>query len=282
MDRLAAYSYEYGRAQLWRLTRMIATLGFAAASPIVLIWFPGLVDYLAAAAGLWLVVGNTLIASLERSRRTCGARFQELYDTELFGLRWNAAMAGRRPPPDDVMDSAFKVKDRSRYHDWYNVDVTGLPWPSDVLLCQRQSAVWARRDHRAYAVFLAVSGASWFVFGLGLAIMRQMTLADYLLRLGLPSAPAYLASTELMLAHWRHAVARQQLEDEIDDLWSARATDAAVPTSEDCRRIQDGAFQARRTGPTVPDWFYKLRRDRMTRATVAGARSLRGGAKPPI
>jgi hypothetical protein len=277
LTRLLAYSHEYRLAQVWRALRVLGTLGLAAVSPVVLVWWPHGADLLAATAAAWLVAGRTALAAFEDTHVAQAARIQELYDTRLFGLQWNTAVAGRPPAPDDISHAASRIKDTSRYLDWYDVDVTGLPWPADVLLCQRQSSIWARRDHRAYGLYLATVGAVWFLVGVGIALARDMTLADYLVRVFLPSAPAYLDAVELARAHKRHAEARQRLEEDIADLWDRRGIDPSMPTVEDCRRVQDGAFALRRTGPRVPNWFYKVRLTRMARATSAGARALREG-----
>jgi hypothetical protein len=120
-----------------------------------------------------------------------------------------------------------------------------------------------------------VAGALWFLVGLVLALARDMTLAHYLVRLFLPSAPAYLDAVELARAHNQHGEARQRLENDITDLWERRSDNPSVPTVEDCQRIQDGAFVLRRSGPRAPNWFYKIRRAQSTAATTAGARALR-------
>ena len=142
-----------------------------------------------------------------------------------------------------------------------------------VLLCQRQSAVWARRDHIGYSRVLYVTAAVWALFGVIFAISRNMTLAEYLVKLFLPSAPAYLDSIELARSHAQHSKAREQLENDLGDLWDRRQTQAL--TIDDCREAQDAAFNLRRIGPRVPNWYYQMRRSRMTSATTAGAQALR-------
>jgi hypothetical protein len=67
------------------------------------------------------------------------ARVQKLYDTRLFHVPWNAALAGRPPVPDDVAAAARHIRDDTQYRRWYSIDLGDTPWPADVLLCQRQS-----------------------------------------------------------------------------------------------------------------------------------------------
>jgi hypothetical protein len=46
-----------------------------------------------------------------------------------------------------------------------------------VLLCQRQSAILNRRDHRAYGTTLLIAGVMWFLVGLGLPSRPRMAAA---------------------------------------------------------------------------------------------------------
>lgn len=275
LTRLLAYSYEYRMAQRWHLLRMVVTIGLALASPPIVVFAPRISDYLAAGAAFWLILGRTVFMAAEEAHKSRAAAIQELYDTRLFDLPWNRALVGPTPAPEDVEAAADRLRKKvGDYQDWYTVDVAGLEWPADVLLCQRQSAVWSRRDNFTYSITLATVAAAWLVIGVAIGIVREMTVADWLVKLFLPSAPAYLDAVELALAHWRHAKARAEFEEDISELWSSRRMNPEAPTAADCRRIQDRAYSLRRHGPRVPTWFYKLRKRRMARSTVAGARAL--------
>jgi hypothetical protein len=255
---------------------MAGTLVLAAASPVVVILWPNGSDLLAAIAAAWLVLGRTALTRFEDYRIDRAAKVQELYDTRLFNLPWNRAVAGREPAPDDVSAAAARIDKDAPYRDWYTVDVSGLSDPEAVFLCQRQSAVWARRDHIGYSRVLYVAAVIWFAAGIAFAISRDMTLAEYLVKLFLPSAPAYLDSIELGRSHAQHSTSRERLENDLGDLWAQRG--ARTLTLEDCREVQDAAFTLRRNGPRVPNWYYKIRRSRMTSATTAGAQAFRESA----
>jgi SMODS-associating 4TM effector domain len=275
LQRLLAYSYQYKNAQRWRRVRALGTFALAAAAPVIALLVPSSSDVLAAISAGWLVAGRTLLGWLEQRGKNEAAAIQELFDTELFYLPWNAALAGRRPAPEDVADAARHIKDDTPYRDWYSVDLGDTPWPGDVLLCQRQSMVWARRDHRAYGTAILIVGSAWFVAGLAIAIARDLTLASYLIKIFLPSAPAFLDTIELARAHWQQAASRRDAEYRIHDLWAAHQADpSAMPPSE-CREIQDAAYLLRRDSPRVPALFYKLRKQASATSTEAGTLELR-------
>jgi hypothetical protein len=275
LQRLLAYSRYYQVAHRWRRARAFGTFVLAAAGPILALFIPATSELVAAISAGWLVLGRTVLGWLEQRSTLEAARVQELYDTNLFHLPWNAALVGRRPAPDDVAAAARHITDDTRYRNWYSIDLGDTPWPADVLLCQRQSAVWSRRDHRAYGTTVLLAGVAWFLVGLVVALARDLSLADYLIKIFLPSAPAFLDSLDLARLHWHHAAARQQVEHKIDDLWQAHTSRPGSLTVTDCREIQDSAYLLRRDGPRVPGIFYKLRRETSEASTKAGTVALR-------
>jgi hypothetical protein len=123
-----------------------------------------------------------------------------------------------------------------------------------------------------------IAGVTWFLVGLVVALARDLTLADYLIKIFLPSAPAFLDSLDLARQHWHHAAARDLAEQKIHDLWRSYSANPESLTVTDCREIQDSAYLLRRDGPRVPTIFYRLRRHASDESTRAGTAALRADA----
>jgi hypothetical protein len=274
LRRLLAYSRHYIVGQRWRRVRMLGTAALAIVAPWVALTVPSTTDVLAAIAAGWLVLGRTLLTWLEAHAVDAAVRTQELYDTRLFHLPWNSALAGTEPAPEDVAAAAQHVRKTDRYLNWFSVDLGDTPWPGDVLLCQRQSMVWSRRDHRAYSVALGIIGGVVLVGGVIAAVVLDQTLTEYLIKIFLPTSPALLDTSELAVAHWRHADAREHAERDVQALWRRHRRNLRDVPIEDCRRIQDAAFVLRRSAPRVPALFYRVRRHESNEVTVAGAAAL--------
>jgi hypothetical protein len=245
-------------------------------APVAVLLVPTGGEILAALGAGWLVASRTVLTWLEEYAVLRALRVQEFYETRLFELPWNTTLAGREPSPEDVTAAAAHIRRDRRYRDWFSIDLGDTPWPGDVLLCQRQSMVWSRRDHRSYGTVILAAGLTWFAIGLALALYRDLSLSAYLVRLFLPSCPALLDCVELARDHWRHAARREKTEQEIQDLWDAHRTDPAGIDPAECRRIQDAAFLLRRDGPRVPGFFYRLRRPASTHSTTTGTAALLG------
>ena len=276
LARLRAYTRLYTVAQRWRRVRVLGTLILAVAGPALALSSIDTKGVLGALSAAWLIMGRILLTGLEQRERGQAISVHELYDTELFRLPWNDALAGRPPLPDDVAAAARRQPDHERFHDWYTVDLAGIPWPADVLLCQRQSTVWGRGDHRAYATALAVLGATCFLTGVVIAVSMNLTLADYLVKLFLPTSPALLDAVELSRSHRTTSATRTDDVVAIDDLYNSHRGDLGSVPDHDVRAVQDASFTARTNTPRVPSWFYKIRRQGTHADTAAGVDTLRG------
>lgn len=261
-----AFTHHYRRANRWRALRSSGTVGLALASPVVTILAPGSAELLGALAGAWVLVARTLLIRLEDDDRRRGAVIQEQFDVELFGLPWNESVTGKPVAPEDIVDAAGRVDAVGL--DWYP-DTDRLPWPIDVILCQRGSAVWGRRTHAAYATTLAIAAVAWFAVGVGIAVLRELSLAAYLLGLFLPSQPAFLDAADHWQSHRRQAARKAEIENRADELINLHAAGGVVG-ADACRTVQDHTFQLRAAGPPVPGWFYRLRRSRDQHALDAG------------
>ena len=275
LQRLLAHSHLYQIAHRWHRARAFGTFLLATVAPIISLLVPSTSDILAVVSAGWLVAGRTVLSWLEEHQTLLAVRVQELYDTRLFKLPWNTALARREPAPEDVAAAAARIRDDSSCRDWYSIDLDDTPWPGGVLLCQRMSMIWSRRDHRAFGTTILITGIAWFLLGLSIALARDLSLAGYLIKIFLPSSPALLDCIELAHSHWRHATRREDAEQDIQDIWDAHCGDPAGIDPAACRNVQDTAFLLRRHGPCVPGFFYKLRQPATYAAISAGAAALR-------
>jgi hypothetical protein len=256
-----AFSWHYRRAKIWRSLFAIGTIGLAGASPIFVLWFPDCSKWLAALAGAWLLVGRLAMQAAERTHRREGAKIHDKFDRNLFGLDWNRAVAGPPPAEEDVTDAASRFGGPSKQvKDWYP-NTHDASRPTDVLLCQRSSAVWGRRDHHAYARVLVSIATVWLVAGIALAILRGLSLEDYLVSLFLPSQPAFVDAIELIQFHFKQARSKGDVEGRLDELLEKLLRGERVGDRE-IEMIQEQLFQFRRDGAYVPTLFYRIRRPR--------------------
>lgn len=259
---LASQRHLYTQAKHLQLWRVIGTIGLAAIAPLIYYLIPDSRAILAGIGGVWLLISRVVLEGIEAKRIKQAAKIQEQFDVELFKLPWNRVLVGNKLSPE-LISSADRgyTGDREKLKDWY-ADTGNVPYPLDVLLCQRANLVWDWRLRRHYAC--GISALTGLLFGLGviLAIATNLTLLDYLLALLIPSLAALLKGVEVARAHFKTAAEKEKIEREISVLWEAGLRDPISVSREQCRCIQDCIYVLRSKGPLVPDKWYTWLRDR--------------------
>jgi hypothetical protein len=267
--QLAARRYFQDAKRLQRGGSAVVSL-LAFSSPFVLLAKPDLGPLLAAFAGLWIFLARFVFERFKRDSILEGVVAQEAFDCAVLGISWNDALA-QRPAPEDIHGASQHVIDQiDDVRGWYPTVVSAL-WPTSVLICQRANAVWARRQHRAYARFLAVAVVVWFAIGIIVSVADSATLVEYLTIIALPSLPALLDTSELSKGHAGASLGREVLEHQTGDLLREGGANR-----RELREIQDQLFDLRRDGPLVPEWFYKRRRENYEEAMRKAATDLVG------
>jgi predicted pore-forming effector associated with SMODS systems len=119
------------------------------------------------------VVSRSMATSSAMASPTSAATVVSNSSTSGPAIAANAALAGRRPSPDDIAAAARHITDDADYRKWHGIDLGSTTWPGNVLLCQRQSMAWSRRDHRAYASTILIAGTAWFLVGVIIALVQS-------------------------------------------------------------------------------------------------------------
>ena len=264
MELLRADTWYYLRVKRWHALKIAGTLLLALAAPVVLFREPSWGDWLGALAGAWILLGRTVIAWREDQNVRRAATIQEEFDVGLFDLDWNEALAGPKVAYEDIHPAAQKItreKKLKKLRNWYPDSVDRVPWPLNVVLCQRSSAVWGRRDHFRYAYLVLTLGIIWFVLGLVMFSVANVSLAEYLVIVFLPSQPAFLDTIDLFKGHLRTARDKEALESQATKLWERGSSPLGVVTAQDCREVQDQSYRLRRSGMHIPQIVYNILRN---------------------
>jgi len=259
---LASQRHLYTQAKHLQRWRVIGTIGLAAIAPLIYYLVPNSKAVLAGIGGVWLLVSRVVLEGIETKKIKQAAKIQEQFDVDLFKLPWNRVLVGNRLSPE-LISSADKsfTGDRERLKDWY-ADTGNVPYPLDVLLCQRANLVWDWRLRRHFAWGISILTTLLFGLGIVLAVATNLTLLDYLLALLIPSLAALLKGIEVARAHFKTAAEKERIEIEISVLWETGLKDPTSVSKEQCRRIQDCIYVLRSKGPLVPDQWYTWLRDR--------------------
>lgn len=264
-----AFRRRYAIARRWRALRLGVGILIGTAGVLVVLVNESASQYVAASAAAWLALSRTVLLGLERRQQDAGARAQEVFDVGVFGLPWASALAGDRPAPEDLRNWGER-QDAGEVRDWYP-DVRPAQHPIDTLLCQRASLAWARQDHAAYSTTLRWAVGAGFTLTAILGLLLDLSLADYLLFLGLPILPAALEVLEVADENTELAESRGRLQRRTDLLFDDACNAGTSPSAADCREIQNGVYWSRRLAG-VPGWFHRLTKQRRQRNMGEAAR----------
>ena len=266
-----AFARRYKLAKRWRALRLIVGVLLGTVGVIVAVVKPSTSDYVAAAAAGWLVLSRTVLLSQEEREQHRGALAQEAFDVEVLRLPWNATATGPEPALEDLR-SWGSHQDEEPLLGWYT-DTEPAPFPIDAVICQRASLTWARQDHVAYARVLRVIVAAALLGTIAVGIALELSLGDYVLRLGLPVLPAVVDILDIAKVNDALGRKRALIADEADRLYTRTRQTGVLPTAADCRRLQDQIY-ASRTVIGVPGWFYGLTRSGRQRNMEEAVRDL--------
>jgi predicted pore-forming effector associated with SMODS systems len=264
--RLTAASqvYAVGKRILGFQAALTILGGFA--SPIAVTRFPQLKVWAAFYAFIVALVDALLLERLQSDKRLIGARIQELFDCDLFQLRWRRLVAGEPPAPEVVREEGARYKrshkDTSHLKDWYAPVVSRLSLQLGRLICQRTNTWWDSTLRRRYCASLKALLCVLAIFVFALAIYRGMTIDLFVLTVLAPLTPAFLWGVREIRKNSSAAEDMGKLQTHIDRTWQDTITGSLSDSALDAESvlIQNQIFYSRSKSPLVFNWLYFLLR----------------------
>lgn len=260
LNRLAAQRQIYSDAknlQLWQL--LLTVISIVLLSFLVLYW-ANLQVYLAAYSLILLISDIFVITPYIDRLRTKGAKVQELFDCELFGIEWSNICAGDTPDYDDIIDNANRYIKKQKNFDvlknWYPKNVKGLPLIGVILACQKINSWWDSKLRSKYGVSILICLAIIFAIVFILALVGGITVNSFILTVLFPLAPIFTIGFKQYLDNKKTTDIHRDLIKHINQ----SLTKIQKTNKKKIRDIQNEIFNARKSSPLLFDffyWFYK-------------------------
>lgn len=259
LKQLAAQRYLYSRAKTVRYTAMfivviVATLGLVAS----VVNHTQFTQFLPAIVLLSWLLDQWLLAPWERTLRTEAATIQEAFDCFVLAIPWPSWMAVE-PTEDRIKQltiAARGKKDLGPLSNWYPPNAI----PDDPILaklhCQKTNSWWDFNLREKWICF--VQGIFWglIILLILLSILTGLTVEKFLAILATSIRAMAWALNER--ANQNSAVERVR---RIHSFVSGFRPESS-PTDVDIRGVQDAIFHHRRSTLALPDWLYRLYRQR--------------------
>jgi len=224
-------------------------------------------DTWAAFAGIVVAFVDTIWLDPKQKRlRNLGASVQESFDCNVLQLPWNAALAGRRPSPEDIHEAAegHTPSSAAPLENWYPHAVSVLPLYQGRLICQRTNCWWDSKLRQRYGnwIFGTVFVLSVCVFALGL--LNGMSLQKFVLAVMAPLLPAALWAGREWRRQSETALESDHQKEETESLWNqvVGGEVAELEVSRRSRELQDAILVRRRGNAPVFDWVYRRLRSK--------------------
>lgn len=201
--------------------------------------------------------------------RTSGAKAQEVFDCNVFGLDWNTINSGSKPDIATINESVsdYVANPKTPLENWYDINLDGLSEERAILLCQETNLFYdgKLRNHFKMATLLLCI----FIISLSLfiGIIADIKISDYITTVLLPILPMVLLTIKIIMENRKSLTASADLNKLVLQL-KARAEE---PTIAELRGVQDKIFCNRKDSPLVPNWYYKWKRTKLEKSMKANA-----------
>lgn len=271
LQLLLAQRRMYSAAKRWQAIRWWGVLVIGVSAPVLAVLEPSSAVVVGAIAGGWLFAGRTVLAWAETHQMNRAAAVQELFDQTVFAMPRSIARSAL-PSPEDISRTAghgatlMVDARRADLLDWYPISPRSTG-PRAVAIAQRANAAYSDRLLRATVTLWVGAAVLWGIVVIVVSLVKGIDLATFLLGIFLPVLPAALDAFEYIRGIARAARDRADLATAILE----RLDPNAVVEPYDLLVWQERLYDLRRTSPQVPDWLYKLLRDKNEAAMNAVA-----------
>lgn len=234
--------------------------------PVIGVWIgpqvPEIRPYLALASLILLVMETALFDRIQKDRLKRGAKLQEQFDTDVFGLPWNRFVTGAPVEHEDVRRLSAKPlseKREAHFQAWYEVCVGRLPLHLARLIGQRTNISYDARLRRRYGGWLLTLTLLFGVALLYAGLYKGLPLPDLIMTLVVPFMPVLTWALRERMQQANAAISLTNLNGEWDKIWTKAlgGTDATALTAES-RSLQDAIYQHRERSPLIFDWVYSI------------------------
>jgi SMODS-associating 4TM effector domain len=256
MDLLRANHFAHDQAMRLDTVRF----GFAvliAAAGLFATFQSSLAPGVSLLGALWAVLYILGLSTWSSRELRRAAVLQEMFDTELFGMRWNTVLAHSQLPVHEVNSLSRRFRgDDGRLRDYY--EIPDIPKPFDVLACQQQNLAWGSRVHERYAHFCLGVAVALAAAGPVLALAAGLTVSQMILRWYVPALGLLLLTTDNWRSHLFVSRERERtltlMDSRIDETLEDPFKAKDLPVM--AREIQDLLLLTRLRVARVPGLFF--------------------------
>lgn len=270
IEKLAAQRQIYSRAKAVFYTQsFVSTISLVLLSFIQLL-FPAINFNLIIAT--WSLVVLFLDLFLDKyvdSLKETGAKIQELFDTYVLQIKWNAILCQDKPEYNEICryhEQYKKGHDLSNLSNWYETEIATIPERTGKLVCQKTNCNYDVTIRNRYKIVVLWVGIIAITLLFVIAVFSQITLAKLVLTVLVPSAPILQWMYKNISSNDDSIANLKQLNSLLNNAWHD-AKNGVLVDDFTLRQIQDGIYLNRKSNPLIPDFVYNRLRNRLEKET---------------
>ncbi len=261
---LGAQRHLYTKAKYLQIWNFIIPISLSGIAPIIVYFLPDFKNLLTIIGAICFGI-FFIIDYLDFTYTKTAATIQEQFDTTLFDLPWNKILVGNKVNPEIINDANrtfLTCKDNKKdLETWYSVP-EDIPYPLNILHCQRSNLVWDWRLRRHFALFIGIIVTIPILICILVAIIKNLTFFEFFLSLFIPSLSSIKKGVDIYIGNIKIANDKENLEKKLSDLLESGLKDPKTIEIENCRQIQDKIFTYRCNSLLIPDkWYNWLRKN---------------------
>lgn len=198
-----------------------------------------------------------LLAKSRNKKQNLAARIQHLFDTRLFGLKWDNALCGSEPCVEDI--ERGKLQNPKKLEDWYKDVPDDLPLEIVALVCMRMNVAYDQSMKRRLSMLIYI--VFFIVLLLIIIANLQRSVLDFLVCFIAPMVPVFKFFYDAKQRVDNDNEKLIRLNAQIDSVMKKSLDGGGIETG-DLQNINNLIFEHRNTSSLMPDWYYDLLRNK--------------------
>ncbi|ANL02195.1 hypothetical protein AMJ96_CH00604 [Rhizobium sp. N113] len=262
---LQARTGTYKLATFWQVVQVIMTVVVPVIFSLVALHWTWLRPYLACYTLAASSIDVLIVDRIHRSFVKKAALFSEMFDTRLFQLPWNAFVAGKPVPPEDVLSASKYCPSgqMDKLIGWYPVVVQHVPLSVARLVCQRTNLSYDSRIRARFSFILMWVPVVYVVALFPLALAQDLSFQDMVLNVVSPFSAVLIWSVRERYRQLDAISANDALRADVESAWTQLIPDSENPAEDSesrARQLQDGIFSRRSQSPLTFPLVYRFMR----------------------
>lgn len=259
IELLKAQRIAYSQCKTLQIFDLVSII-IAIVFPVLTLKLPEYQNVINAFGVLW-TIAYLLTEFYRKNKTTQGAVIQEQFDTELYDMKWNEILCKDKVNIDTIQEVATKYS-KNDLTNWYSTKISNTnPKEIAIILCQRINFSWEISQRKKFVIFLSCLAGLYYLSYVIVGFKFNIGFFDLLVVLS-PSISFLVYSVLNILSLKSHIKSKNETLKIIDREIEAYRNTRVVPITETLRQIQDVIFSERTVPEKVPDWFYRLNKNK--------------------